>query len=909
MAIKTLADESEWRTRKVRIDPKLDAQGWQLPPKGARPLHAPFRSEEEPTDNGPADYALWADNEVTAIVEAKRVTTGPQNVLTQAERYARGLRGSKRNYDGLLCPFLYSTNGEIVWFHDVRHAQSRSRQVDGFHTPEALREMLDHDFEGACAKLPALPFHADLRDYQRKANTDIERAITDHKRRLLVAMATGTGKTFTLVSEIYRLMKAGVVRRVLFLVDRRALAAQAAGAFAKFQAEPGLWFPEIYNVYSSGFQRDLPDDDADDDAPAGKKKPPRFEPERLPQERLTHPKAEDPFVYVCTIQRMATHILGRQAVFGLGEEPIDDDAGRLDIPLHAFDLVVADECHRGYTAQEVSTWRATLQHFDAIQIGLTATPSSTTTSYFAHKVVDYGYKQAVADGHLVDYDTVKLRSDVRMNGLFLRPGENVEAVHPETGLTQMDLLEDERRYEATEIESKVTSPDSNRKILAEIKKYADAHEQLTGRFPKTLIFAANDLPNIGHANQLVDLARDVFGRGDAFVQKITGSKDVDRPLQRIKEFRNRTKTGVVVTVDMLTTGVDIPDLEFIVFLRLVQSRILFEQMLGRGTRKGEKAPDKDHFTVFDCFDGTLLAYFEKSTGITSETPIAPTKPIAEIIEDIWANRDRDYNTGCLVKRLHRIDKSMSGEARDDFAVFLPDGDVARFARGLPAALRADFVKTMALLRDKAFQALLVGYKRPPRTFHRAIDNVDNVTSELLLRDVAGNSYKPEDYLTMFARYVRENPERIEAVSVLLDRPRDWSAGALSELRKKLAATTQRFTEDNLQRAHQAHYKKALVDIVSMVKHAAKEEEPLLTASERVERAFVKILTGHTFTEAQRKWLERIREVMRANLSIDREDFEYQDALHGPGGWGAARREFGDAMLLDLLARLNEAIAA
>ncbi len=342
----------------------------------------------------------------------------------------------------------------------------------------------------------------------------------------------------------------------------------------------------------------------------------------------------------------------------------------------------------------------------------------------------------------------------------------------------------------------------------------------------------------------------------------------------------------------------------------MKSRILFEQMLGRGTRKGEKAPDKDHFTVFDCFDGTLLAYFEKSTGITSETPIAPTKPIAEIIEDIWANRDREYNTGCLVKRLHRIDKSMSGEARDDFAVFLPDGDVARFARGLPAALRADFVKTMDLLRNKSFQALLTGYQRAPRTFLRAIDQVDTVTSELLLRDVEGKSHKPEDYLSMFGRYVRENPEHIEAVTVLLDRPRDWSAGALSELRKKLAATTQRFTEDNLQRAHQAHHKKPLVDIISMVKHAAKDDEPLLTASERVERAFVKILTaGQTFTEAQRAWLERIREVMRANLSIDREDFEYQDALHGPGGWGAARREFGDAMLLDLLARLNEAIAA
>lgn len=442
-----------------------------------------------------------------------------------------------------------------------------------------------------------------------------------------------------------------------------------------------------------------------------------------------------------------------------------------------------------------------------------------------------------------------------------------------------------------------------------MKKYADAHEAKYGRFPKTLIFAANDLPHTGHANEILGMARDVFGRGDAFVQKITGSKDVDRPLQRIREFRNRDKIGVVVTVDMLSTGVDIPDLEFIVFLRLVGSRVLFEQMIGRGTRKGERYRDKDHFTVFDCFDGTLLGYFKKSTEMTFEEPAEPTKSIVEIIEDVWANRDRDANIKRLVKRLLRIDKSMAGEAREEFANYLPDGDVARYAKNLPKALANDFTKEMALLRNKSFQALLIGYARPQRTFLRAIESQDNVTSELLLHDVDGNNYKPEDYLTQFSRYVRDNPEKIEAVRVLLDRPRDWSPAALTELRQKLAGTTFRFTVQNLQKAHAAHHKKALVDIISMVKHAVKEEEPLLTASERVERAFTKILVSQSFTEAQRAWLLRIREVMRENLSIERDDFAYQGALEEAGGWGAARREFGEALLLDLLARLNEAIAA
>jgi type I restriction enzyme R subunit len=242
-------------------------------------------------------------------------------------------------------------------------------------------------------------------------------------------------------------------------------------------------------------------------------------------------------------------------------------------------------------------------------------------------------------------------------------------------------------------------------------KYALEHEERYGRFPKTLIFAVNDLPHTSHADQLVDLSRDVFGRGDAFVQKITESTTVDRPLQRIREFRNRPNPAIVVSVDMLTTGVDIPDLEFIVFLRPVKSRILFEQMLGRGTRRGEKFPDKSHFVVFDCFDGTLLEYFRQATAITAEDPVPSTRTLQEIVEDIWANRDRDYNIRCLTKRLLRVDKEMHGGARKDFAAFLPEGDIAGFAKNLCSTLKSNFTSTMALLRSADFQRLLLEYKR------------------------------------------------------------------------------------------------------------------------------------------------------------------------------------------------------
>jgi type I restriction enzyme, R subunit len=695
--------ESEWQTRKKRIDTRLKALGWTLLPFApGRPLRDYGRHAitEYETDTGPADYALGVDGALLGVIEAKKLSLGPQNVLIQAERYSKGATANPLNFDGFRVPFVYSTNGEVIWFHDLRDARNRSRRLADFHTPSALTELLTRDLDGACAWLADHPNnHPLIRPYQVEANVAIERAIADRKRQMLVAMATGTGKTFTLVNQVYRLMKSGVARRILFLVDRRALAAQAVNAFASFEPEPGLKFDKIYEVYSQRFHRD----DLGDDT--------KFDAKVLPASYLLDPRPGHAFVYVSTIQRMAINLFGRQAAFEPGDDQGDDDADQLDIPIHAFDLIVADECHRGYTSAELSLWRNTLEHFDAIKVGLTATPAAHTKAYFTDVVYRYDYERAVREGFLVDFDAVTIKSNVRMAGVFLQEGEEVGFIDPETGTEQLDRLEDERQFDTSDIERKVTAPDSNRKIVEEIKKYALAHEERTGRFPKMLIFAANDLPHLSHADQLVNLCRDAFGRGDSFVQKITGSPTVDRPLQRIREFRNRPSPAIVVTVDMLSTGVDIPALEFIVFLRPVKSRILWEQMLGRGTRQ---CPDihKSHFTVFDCFDGTLLEYFRKVSAFTIEPPEKPSRTVQEIIDAIWQNRDRPYNVRCLVKRLQRIDKEMSGEARDRFANFIPDGDVARFAQELTAKLANDFTATMKLLRNAAFQDLKRTWKKP-----------------------------------------------------------------------------------------------------------------------------------------------------------------------------------------------------
>lgn len=888
-------DESEARTRKLRIDKRLADAGWRVVPfEPGRPMGAwaNHAVEEFETASGPADYALVAQGKLLGIVEAKKVSVDARNVISQASRYSKGVSDGPYDFGGFRVPFLYSTNGESIWFRDARDEKNLTREIPAFHTPEALLEMIGRDGDGALRDLAATPnANERLRPYQVDANAAIEAAIRDRRRAMLVAMATGTGKTFMMVNEIYRLMKSGVARRILFLVDRRALAAQAVNAFNSYPADAGQKFTSIYEVFHQKFKRE----DLDDEG--------KFDPKLLPVEYLTNPQPKHAFVYVCTIQRMAINLFGRGATFGQGDEAADEDAGEIDIPIHAFDLVVADECHRGYTTAEQTVWRDTLEHFDAVKVGLTATPAAHTKAYFKDVVFRYEYERAVADGYLVDYDPVRIASNVRINGVFLKEGEQIDRVDPKTGARQLELLEDERHYDAADIERRVTAPDSNRKIVEEVEKYADEHKKEFGRFPKTLIFAANDIHHRSHADQLVQICREVFGEGEDFAVKITGDASVDRPLQRIREFRNRPRPMIAVTVDMLSTGVDIPDLEFIVFLRPVKSRILWEQMLGRGTRKGEKFPDKSHFTVFDCFDGTLLAYFRNASAFTVDPPDQPSETIREVIDAVWENRDRDYNVRRLVRRLQRVDKQMSAEAREDFAAFVPEGDVGKFARGLTRSVDEDFAPTLKLLRDKNFQDLLENYRRAA-SFVVAPGVEDVVSSERLL----GKEFKPEDYLKAFEEFVRRNKTQIQALEILLKRPADWSGRALSELRDKLKASPQRFDEKHLQRAFEGHYHKALVDIISMVKLSLKQSEEALTAAERVSRAVERVAARHAFTDEQKKWLERIREHMIVNLAVDPEDFDEVPVLSRHGGWMAADRAFGGA-LKPLLREFNKEVAA
>jgi type I restriction enzyme R subunit len=350
--------------------------------------------------------------------------------------------------------------------------------------------------------------------------------------------------------------------------------------------------------------------------------------------------------------------------------------------------------------------------------------------------------------------------------------------------------------------------------------------------------------------------------------------------------------------------VDIPSLEFIVFLRPVKSRILWVQMLGRGTRK---CPDinKEKFTIFDCFDGTLIEYFKNTTDFKIELPQKDPISLEQVIENIYQNVDRDYFIKVLMKRLLRINRSMSGEAREKFAAYIPDGDIGKFANGLPKSLKKDFAKTMKLLRDKGFQDLLVHYPRAKKSFVVAYEQDDDVSSDVMIH-VGGDYQKPEDYLDSFTKFVRKNANQIAALQILLKRPRDWQTDVLEDLRQKLAR--ENFPEKELRKAHKLVYDKALADIISMVKHAAVKEAPLLSAEERVEKALEKVTAGKTFNEEQQKWLTYIREHLVENLTIDMDDFDIMPVFERHGGLGVAKKVFQD-QLETLVREINFEIAA
>ena len=875
----------EGKARKL-IDEILKDVGWKILPEGSSvPQEGNFAVEEVETESGPMDYALFVDGVCIGDVEAKSEEKGVPAIIQQDERYSRSYKDSKFDFNGLHIPFLYASNGHVIWFKDVRSKDNLPREISKFHTPAALNEYLSRDIEKAYQWLKDNPIDLEgFRPYQKEAIDGIESALFANKRKMLVSMATGAGKTRVAAELIYRFLKSGAAKRILFLVDRRALASQAVGHFAAFEPEPAQKLNKLYEMYHQKFRKE--------DLGDGK-----FNPNEFDYNYMKEPKPHHTFVFICTIQRMQMKIFGRKGMFPWTEEDYYEEIeGEADPPpIHAFDVIIADESHRGYTSSEDSKWREVLDHFDAVKIGLTATPAKHTIAYFKDIVYHYPVERAVQEGYLVDWELVKIESGVRMDGLFLKPGEEVQYIDPSTGKKRYDNLEDEREFSTTALERKAAAPDSNHKIVQEYAKYAKEFEKEYGRFPKTLVFATTDIPHTSHADRLVEWLRQEFSdKGGDFVKKITGT--VDRPLQRIREFRNRPQEpGIVVTVDLLSTGVDIPTLEAILFVRPIKSRILFEQMMGRGTRLASDI-GKTHFTVLDAVG--VVDYFKNATNFPDPFPSKPTKRYNEIIDELSNNKNRDYNIKILTRRLQRISKNISVKGREKLEPFIEEGDIGRFAKNLSKNLNDNFVETIKILQNKSLYYELEHYDRVKSDFLLAIGQEDEVTSEHYEIVVHGKEYKPEDYLTMFKRFVNEEPDTIEALSILLKRPRDLNTDLLDELRKKLAARPEEFSVKNLRKA----YGNNLADIIGMIKAAITNQLPLATPI-RVGRAMEVITEGKEFSEQEKEWLHYIANHLTSNLLIEKRHFT-SIPFSKKGGWKKADSDFG-GKLEEIIVKLNE----
>ena len=889
---------SESDTRKL-IDEQLAAAGWTVDSasltfnNGARPQkNKHLAIAEWPTETGPADYVLFIGITPVAVVEAKRKNVDVSGALQQAKRYSRNFKPSAEtelpaiNYGAegaFRVPFAFSSNGRPylrqlatrsgVWFCDLRQPENLGRALDGWYTPEGLSALLKRDVNQAHAALDNAPFNFgfSLRPYQEQAIRAAEASIRAGQRSILLAMATGTGKTKTCVALIYRLLKAQRFRRILFLVDRSVLGEQAANAFKDTRMEKLQTFADIFGIK-----------ELEEPVPGG-----------------------DTSVHIATVQGMVQRLL--YAADGAVPPAVDQ-----------YDCVVVDECHRGYLLDRelsdvemsfrsfedyVSKYRRVLDYFDAVKIGLTATPALHTTEIFGAPVYSYGYREAVIDGYLVDYEPpVQIHTQLSTHGMTWRIGEQVKFYN--TGRQQIELFN-------TPDEIKLKVEDFNRKVITRpfnevICNYL-AQELDPASRRKTLIFCVTD----SHADLVVDLLKTAFaaqygGVDDDAVIKITGA--ADKPLQLIRRFKNERLPNVAVTVDLLTTGVDVPEICNLVFLRQVSSRILFDQMLGRATRlcdfDGEEV--KDTFRVFDA-----VRIFEGIGDMTAMRPVVvnPNISFAQLARELGTLQDdaaialvRDQ----FLAKFHRKKRHLSERARQDFEL----------QAGMPLQAFIHKLKTMPLT-DVAvwfvqYPDLGEILDRYDETQARRLYVSEHEDSFQGVERGYGKAKKPEDYLQEFSAYLKSHSNDIPALLTVLTRPRDLTRQQLREL--VLALDTAGFTETKLAAAwRELTNHDIAARIVGYIRQAA-IGDALLPYSERVDHALQRLLaqppSGKPWSTPQRDWLKRIAAQTKVNLLVDRAALDEPDLIFKREGGGFVRlNKVFNGQLQQVLEAFNDSLWA
>ena len=901
-----------------RIDDRLRASGWHVQDKHAIDFNAGLgiAVREYRTDVGPADYVLFADRRAVGVVEAKPDDWGAR--LTTAEEQSAGYANAKlkwvSNADPL--PFLYESTGRITRFTNGRDPNPRSREVFAFHRPETLQAWVRarRSFRSGIASLPPLN-PAGLRECQVRAINRLEASLKADRPRALVQMATGSGKTFTAITQVYRLLKHADARRVLFLVDTRNLGEQAEQEFMAFLPnDDNRKFTELYNV-----------------------------------QRLTSPSvAGDVQVVISTIQRMYATLKGEELAEGAEEEHPEERkwqrreplpvAYNAKLPPEHFDVVVIDECHRSI----YNLWRQVVEYFDAFLVGLTATPDNRTYGFFFKNVVsEYTHEEAVADKVNVGNEIYLIDTEVTQRGGTIEPEQLVEKRERQTRARRWEVQEERAEYTVAQLDRSVVNVDQIRTV---IRAFRDNWPRIfPGRreLPKTLIFAKTD----SHADDIIQTVRQEFGEGNRFCRKITNA--AKSPKSSLAALRNDYHPRIAVTVDMIATGTDVKPLECLLFMRDVRSRSYFEQMKGRGTRVltpddlkkvTPSAPAKTHYVIVDAVGVT------KSMKTASQPlDTKPSVPFRDLAMGLMMGDRSEETVSSLAGRLSRLDNQL--EARDQAKIEQAAGKrLSAIVRDLFDAIDADQVEADAIAAghpepdESAMQAAREErIKRAADVFTGPVielmdtirrekeQTIDHDNPDTLLRaewagDVAGNARK---IARDFEDYLRENRDEIEALTIYFGQPArraEVTYAMVKDLLAKLSEDRPRLAPLTVWRAyaHLDDYRgkqpiNELTALVALIRRVCGLDGTLTRHSDRVRRNFQTWIldrhagAGEKFSDEQMTWLRMIRDHLETSFTIERDDLDMAP-FDAHGGLGRMYVLFGDGMD-EVMAEMNEALAA
>ncbi|WP_329271331.1 type I restriction endonuclease subunit R [Streptomyces sp. NBC_01451] len=951
---------------RVRIDAMLSDAGWLIQDKtDANPLAGRGVAIREFTvATGRADYVLYVDGRIVGVIEAKREGTPLAGALAQNERYAAGVLKEHamavwRREEPFA--FRYATTGTETYFVNRVDPDARSREVFAFHRPETLAAWMrtsDENPESPTFRaalrtsMPLLETHG-LRMAQVDAITGLEGSLAADRPRALIQMATGAGKTFTAVTETYRLLRHAGARRVLFLVDRNNLGRQAHAEFDKYRTpDENRKLTDLYNVDMLGrggiqetssvvistIQRMyalLKGEAITDEPGAADREDGKDSEENAEGGGNTG---------IATTSTPATSTSALDETYE-ADEPITVEYNP-DIPIESFDVIVIDECHRSI----YGLWRGVLEYFDAHLVGLTATPTRQTKGFFDNnQVSQYTYEQAVADGVNVDFDIVRLNTDLREDGgAKIEAGTTVRIRDRQTRAQRYEELDEDFTYTTSQLGRTVISEDEIRAVLTTYKNNWQRWFPGRADLPKTLVFAAGD----DHAEEVLKQVKEIFGRGDEFAKKITyrSRENGDDPDSLINDLRNSPRLRVAVTVDMIATGTDVKPLECVIFLRAVKSPVLFEQMKGRGARSidadelkavtPEAAPDlaKDRFVLIDA------------VGVT-DSPLVDARPLipageqrgvslAKLLDKAGTLSLTADEAETLGRRLARIDRQLGQEERGLLTQTSGGASLADIARRIADAVDVD-------TQDRARHE---GGSELARKLVQ--DAVSPLTSRPELRKLILEIRHQQDLtydettevritaLTEVPREERARKELAEWNTLLTKEQRDENAAirvalgsgtrrftpreardALKELAGRIRATNRSWTTgvlwdhyDQLGKAAASPGKEAgLGDLLRLIRFELGADDELRPYRTVVEERFEGWLmrqqqAGVEFTEDQLWWLDRIKNAIAADIGIEPGDFGHAPFSERGGGRGFMKA-FGDKdKALELLAELNQELA-